>query len=223
MHAPSLERNTVQDKPENPVYLSIKSMIIRHELPPGHRIMPEPLADQLFVSSTPIREALIRLSAEGLINEIPKAGFFAKAVSESEIRDAYRIRSRLLDWTLGAIKPPGAVPGMLKPPKRFAFDEPSSPAQTVDLKDALFVHIVSQSGSVLDLQSIKKINALTYFVRLTECELFTDVAPALIRLCRLYHAREIKALQAGLHDFHEQRLQRLREVFEAIRQARTAA
>jgi hypothetical protein len=217
------ENSTSEGWKHNPVYMHIRQMAITHAFTPSLRIQPEPLADELFVSSTPIREALIRLTVEGLVNEIPKAGFFAKAVSEPEIRDAYQVRRRLLDWSLSVVKPPGAVPAMLKPSKRFALDEPFSPAQTVDLKDALFVHIVRQSGSTLDLQSIEKINALTYFVRLTECELFADVAPALVRLCRIYHAREMKAVQAALHDFHEQRLQRLPEVFEAIHRARIAA
>ena len=73
----------------NAVYQGIKSLIVSHDIAPGNRIRLEPLADKLSVSNTPVREALIQLAAENLINDIPNGGFFAKEISESEIRDLY--------------------------------------------------------------------------------------------------------------------------------------
>lgn len=56
----------------NGVYEHVKARVVAREFPAGKRIQPEPLAERLLVSSTPVREALIRLAAERVIVKIPK-------------------------------------------------------------------------------------------------------------------------------------------------------
>ena len=63
MPASFSSRATSNDGKANHVYASIKDMVMKHDLPPGQRIRPEPLADRLFVSNTPVREALRRYEA----------------------------------------------------------------------------------------------------------------------------------------------------------------
>ena len=87
----------------NGAYANVKARGIAQDFPAGKRILIEPLADQLFVSSTPVREALIRLAAERIIKDVPKAGFFVKEISESEVTDLYSLQQLLLEWCLPAI------------------------------------------------------------------------------------------------------------------------
>ena len=54
------------------VYLSIRDMIFHNILTPGKKLMEEDLANLLQTSRTPVREALRKLSGEGLITIYPK-------------------------------------------------------------------------------------------------------------------------------------------------------
>lgn len=55
-------------------YQAIKKMIIEGDLPEGQPIRQVEIADQLGLSKIPVREALIRLEAEGLIKITPNVG-----------------------------------------------------------------------------------------------------------------------------------------------------
>jgi hypothetical protein len=49
----------------------------------GEQLLIGPLVDQLKVSLAPVRETLIRLRTEGLLDNAPRRGFFAKALTIS--------------------------------------------------------------------------------------------------------------------------------------------
>lgn len=73
---------------------------IRHEVatgrfPMGSRLRQEALAAEFGVSRTPIREALRKLQAEGLIVFEPRRGALVRGPAPREIREAYRVRSEL--------------------------------------------------------------------------------------------------------------------------------
>ncbi len=73
------------------VYKRISDMIVNAELMPGDRITESSIADKFGVSLTPVREALIKLHADGVIDKIPHKGFYVKQYSEQEIRDIYEV------------------------------------------------------------------------------------------------------------------------------------
>jgi len=59
------------------VYSSVQALIMDHAVAPGGRINIDALARQLEVSPTPVREALARLEADGLVRKRPLAGYTA--------------------------------------------------------------------------------------------------------------------------------------------------
>ncbi|WP_345073206.1 GntR family transcriptional regulator [Phytohabitans flavus] len=59
------------------VYDSVQALIMDHAVAPGARINIDALARQLEVSPTPVREALARLEADGLVRKRPLAGYTA--------------------------------------------------------------------------------------------------------------------------------------------------
>jgi DNA-binding GntR family transcriptional regulator len=75
--------------------LRIRDMLMSGALSPGSRIREAPLAQDLGMSRTPVRDGLRRLEAEGLIREIPHQGYLVVEVSADELRDIYRVRSAL--------------------------------------------------------------------------------------------------------------------------------
>lgn len=73
----------------------IRDAIVKGLLRPGERLPQEELAEQLGVSRMPIREALGRLEAEGLIVQQPYRGAVVAGLSADELREIYEIRVAL--------------------------------------------------------------------------------------------------------------------------------
>lgn len=67
------------------------------ELPPGTRLSPARLAEDLGVSHIPVREALAALEAVGQVRRIPRVGFFVAELSTEDIEDIYHWRQVLED------------------------------------------------------------------------------------------------------------------------------
>jgi len=65
------------------------------ELPPGSKLKQEILAKQFAVSRTPIREALLRLKVEGLIDQDGQRSATVIAPSSRDIVEQYQIRAEL--------------------------------------------------------------------------------------------------------------------------------
>lgn len=69
----------------------LREMIFSGRLPPGQKVDQERLADDLGVSKLPVREALIGLEKEGLIENVPRRGAFVASLTPDDIRDHYQI------------------------------------------------------------------------------------------------------------------------------------
>lgn len=74
------------------VYRKIKERIISCEMLPGSVISEDLLASEFGTSRTPIREALLRLQREHLIDIYPRQGTFVSPISLQDIYEVYQIR-----------------------------------------------------------------------------------------------------------------------------------
>jgi GntR family transcriptional regulator, rspAB operon transcriptional repressor len=77
------------------VYETIRDRIMDKTLPPGERVTESAIAQQLGVSKTPVREALLRLRRIGVIEPDGVRGGRVVRPSRSAIREAYEIREAL--------------------------------------------------------------------------------------------------------------------------------
>ncbi len=68
---------------------SVRDQIVQGKLGPGDVIHQTDLARSLGVSSVPLREALRRLEAEGLVTFLPYRGTIVSPVAPTEIRECY--------------------------------------------------------------------------------------------------------------------------------------
>ena len=84
------------------LYEHIKSAILSNAYAPGQIVQIEKLADQFGVSTTPIREALIRLEAAGFLRMIPNKGVKISEISEEDVLHVWEIR-RLLEPYAGSL------------------------------------------------------------------------------------------------------------------------
>ncbi|MGL6111607.1 MAG: GntR family transcriptional regulator [Rubrivivax sp.] len=76
-------------------YEQIRRRILDNAWPPGHRALEQEVALTLGMSRTPVREALMRLQAEGLVEVIPRHGVRVLPVSPNDMREIYLILTAL--------------------------------------------------------------------------------------------------------------------------------
>ncbi len=87
--------NETKTKSEQ-AYQAIKDSIIKNELLPGEEVTIGMLADLLGISPTPVREAVARLSSDGLINYTAHKQLMISGITEKDIHQIYEVR-RLLE------------------------------------------------------------------------------------------------------------------------------
>jgi DNA-binding GntR family transcriptional regulator len=73
----------------------IRQAIIEGRLCPGTPLREERLATDIGISRTPIREALLILQTEGLVEAVPKRGSVVRSYTLSEITDIFEARAIL--------------------------------------------------------------------------------------------------------------------------------
>jgi DNA-binding GntR family transcriptional regulator len=77
------------------IALRIEEAIVSGELPPGSVLRQEQLSERFAVSRTPVREALRRLAALGLVSFVPNRGVRVRTLSRDELREAFLVRAEL--------------------------------------------------------------------------------------------------------------------------------
>lgn len=84
------------------VHDAVANAIADQRIPPGHRINVESLARRLRVSATPVREALARLEAVGLVQrELSKGWSTTPVLDEVELVELFELRELLEPWAAG--------------------------------------------------------------------------------------------------------------------------
>jgi DNA-binding GntR family transcriptional regulator len=85
------ERRALVDK----LAATLQARVLSGEIPSGTRLRQEALAEEFGVSRTPVREALRKLQATGLVDLRPHRGALVRAPTAREIREAYEVRAEL--------------------------------------------------------------------------------------------------------------------------------
>jgi len=111
----------------NAAYDLLRAEILENRMPSGYQA-PEPeIAARLGMSRTPVREALLRLQADGLIELVPRRGARVVPISMEDMREIYEI--------LFALEPEAAAKLAESSEKDQAF--PALDAATSDMERAL--------------------------------------------------------------------------------------
>ncbi len=85
------------------IYLKLRQMVLTLELPPGAALSENELAASLGVSRTPVRESLILLAQDGLVQIFPKIGSFVSRVDPAQVADAQFLREAVELASLDAL------------------------------------------------------------------------------------------------------------------------
>lgn len=76
-------------------YEKIRRRILDNVWSPGYRALEQEVGLALGMSRTPVREALVRLQSEGLIELIPRHGMHVLSVSPQQMREIYEVLTAL--------------------------------------------------------------------------------------------------------------------------------
>ncbi|MFF4599545.1 GntR family transcriptional regulator [Amycolatopsis sp. NPDC001319] len=87
---------------------ALRELILKGEFPAGARLGEVELAVRLGVSRTPVREALTRLAAEGLVEIVPNRGARVSRWTVAELEGVFELRT-LLEPQLTALAVPHAT------------------------------------------------------------------------------------------------------------------
>lgn len=77
------------------IYDALRQMIVTARLPPGAALVERDLCALFSASRTPLREAVLRLAAHGLVTVAPQHGTFVAALSPRMVRLAHFLRENL--------------------------------------------------------------------------------------------------------------------------------
>ena len=83
------------DNMRSDAYNEIKYKIIHFDYIPGQKISEKTISQELDLGRTPVREAIIRIEREGLIEVIPQSGTYITRVDMADAKDARFVRSHI--------------------------------------------------------------------------------------------------------------------------------
>ncbi|WP_407655654.1 GntR family transcriptional regulator [Amycolatopsis rhabdoformis] len=93
---PKVTRPLLRDE----AYDRIRQAIIDGSLAPGTPLRDADLADELGLSRAPVRQALLRLAGDGLVESKPQSYTRVAAIAGDEVRDAVQLVRALHEFTI---------------------------------------------------------------------------------------------------------------------------
>jgi len=100
------------------VYERLKERIVQLELAPGAPLNAGALAKELGVSTTPIREALVRLEADGFVRRLPNTTPHVTEVHLADLKDVLEVRL-LLSEQIGRLAAQRVTPSEIREMQRL--------------------------------------------------------------------------------------------------------
>jgi len=155
-------------------YDRLKTALLVGDHPLNRRLAEERLAAQLGVSRTPVREALLRLDAEGLVERSPEGGWYPTAPDVSVVHDLYEVRLVLelqgLRRPLQGGRSTAHDPGLLEPLRdewrRLAEDVPAPDPGFVTMDEDFHVRLAASSGNPSLADLLRMVNERIRMVRM---------------------------------------------------------
>lgn len=190
-----------QAEPFHVALSALRERLQNGTLAPGARATAVDLADELGLSTTPVREALSRLTGEGLLEDRRGQGYFVRLLGPVEVADLYRMS---LAQLLIALDPRRA--NRVAPASPGPLDaEPAGGGDPVAGVESLFRRWVAATGS-RPLYAAFRIGQIQLGpVRRLEAQLLADLDTEALALLASGEASRAERL-ALLRQFHAVRI-----------------
>lgn len=76
-------------------YQQLKTLVLKNQLKPGQKVSKKELVQKLGIGDTPVREAILRLQKEGLVQVIPQSGTYISKIDLQEVYEARFVRENI--------------------------------------------------------------------------------------------------------------------------------
>ena len=189
-----LERSTV--RLADFVYRQIFDAVVLGRIAPGERLVQEVLAEEMDVSRTPVREALLRLEAEGIIEASDRGGFMVRSLDLDEVRATYELRAAVEGYAARLVAERGdeELIGLIRKAIVEAAGGAASAGEGYELNRRVHRSIVEATGNPMFLDSVDSIwgrgQAFRMFARMHAADLhFLNADPS--------HEDVLEAIERG--------------------------
>ncbi|MEI4261626.1 GntR family transcriptional regulator [Roseovarius sp. D0-M9] len=149
-------------------YQSLRAQLVGFRMKPGARLNESALAGDLGISRAPIREALNRLIADGLVRFEPGRGFFCRKLSTREITELYEAR---FDLEAGGLKaalrraPDADIAAFARDWQQDGTSQNPDPEALIAADEAFHMALARLGGNDVRLTFLQNINDRIRFVR----------------------------------------------------------
>ena len=103
-------------------YSEIRRRILENEMSAGTQVLEQELAEMLEMSRTPVREAMIRLAEEGMVEVRPRHGMRVLPISADDMREIYDVLTALESMAAELVAARGVSPEELRALQRAVAD-----------------------------------------------------------------------------------------------------
>jgi DNA-binding GntR family transcriptional regulator len=133
-------------------YARLKDEIRTNRMPPGFQATEPEIALHLGMSRTPVREALIRLEAEGLVELIPRRGARVLPINVNDMKEIYEILTSLEPDAAANLAAKKPTPSELRPLEKAVVDMETALAEDdldawADADDRFHHHVLDLHGN----------------------------------------------------------------------------
>lgn len=190
------------------VYRGLRALVVDGEFVPGERLDPAKLADRLYSSVTPVRDALHLLVGERLVETGTGEGFHLPQLSAPALEDLYDFTGEVLAAALRARRAASSADDSRVPAANTNADYPARVA-------SIFDEIASRSSNREHGAVIASLNARLAAVRAYEPQFFPDAAIEVDDMCEALIARDLDGLRKRIGTFHRRRRRAAAELVRA--------
>ena len=202
------------------VYHAVKARVIAYEFPQGKRIYLQKIAEELGISTWPVRQVFDRLAAEGLVVKAPRKGYYAMSLSSENVLGYYHITRHFLSLGLDTLDHKyrrelskcEAIAVILEKLNRRTITDFEWLAR---YNGEIFAHIAELTRQAAVTFAVGRTNDHLFYVRTLECRQLGSVQNELICLCELVLAGDCDELVAAIREYHERRISLLPELVES--------
>ena len=199
----------------------VRLAIIEGRLKPGDHMIEAQLTQQLGVSRTPLREALILLEREGLVETIPNRGTFVRTFSEDDIEAIFSMRTVLENFAAERIignltkEDYKALEALIKEQAEYIEAEDFKKVRTVDMQ--FHRYLIERSNHPHLFRSwseiVAQIAALLYLRAETSHYDEARVIADHKKIVKAYKAKDLDAVKAANKQINERVADECRKAF----------
>jgi len=154
------------------VYSQLRRLVMAGHFPYGQRLAEERIAEQLQVSRTPVREAMVRLHADRLLHRYADGGFYIAEPDLIDLRDLYELRLTLELRGLSRARESnyqhdvGIIEALRDRWRSIRDNQPEPDPSFVELDESFHVTLSRSSGNFAITETLETVNARIRPVRM---------------------------------------------------------